>query len=68
MNKSNANHKFSFLDELNLDQAAVAGLSMNLSKIYSGGSDIYESPISSKYGAEFVLSEWSKLFWKSKDR
>lgn len=61
--KRNANHpNFPFLDGLNIDQDVRTRLSINLARIYSGNSDIYETPISKEHGANRILSEWSKIF------
>lgn len=67
MSKRYANiPSFPFLKDLNIDLEARQKLSINLARIYSGSSDIIETPMCRDHGNERILSEWNKVFQDNK--
>lgn len=63
MSKRHANiPSFPFLKDLNIDLEARQKLSINLARIYSGSSDIIETPMCREHSAIKVLSKWDKVF------
>lgn len=67
--KSNANTPdYNFLDNLNVDQEVKQRLSLNLSRIYYGNSEIYVTPIAKEHGASEILAKWDKVFQANKSK
>lgn len=57
---------YDFLKHLDIDQDVQQRLSNNLSRIYSGNSEVYITPIAKEHTPEKIIAEWNTVFQASK--